>query len=563
MQTAGEFGSTGVRRTLDVEDYLNILRRQKGWLLGPLLAATVASCVIAFLRSDTYVSVASIRVVPPQVPEKFVPTNVSNRMSDRVNSMAQTILSRNTLTNIIHTYDLYGKDRAGLPMEDVIENMSKDIRIGQLRLLANTAAGAASGAQAFQISFQYHNRYVAQKVCRDLMSRFIDENIRQRSSQSQLTTQFLKEQLDQAKSELDGIEVKMTQFRMQNAGRLPEQLMSNVHSVNTLETRISVLNSSLARANQEKLMLDGELRQVREQIGRILKTPAAAAGGTARPVAAPDENLVRIEREIGQLEQLIERMLETYKPTYPDVQRLETRLIAARKERERLLRKQMVLPDAAVSGSTPLPPMDAARIKELAELETTANRLQNLIRTKELEAETFIRQIADADRRMQEIQGRIESGPIGEQQFQMLMRDRELAKQRYDDLNRKVAESEIATDLESRKQGETLEVLDLPSLPESPSAPNRPLIIVMGSVIGLVIGTAILGLREMRDTSLKTLKDISALTGMNILGTVPLLENDFVVRRRRHMAWLGWSGALLLSVVVVSGSIYHYYATRL
>ena len=69
------------------------------------------------------------------------------------------------------------------------------------------------------------------------------------------------------------------------------------------------------------------------------------------------------------------------------------------------------------------------------------------------------------------------------------------------------------------------------------------------------LGLVIAGAREMKDTSLKNLKDVRAYTQMAILGSVPLLENDFVVRRRRRMAWLGWTTACLAAAVVMSGSV--------
>jgi len=88
----------------------------------------------------------------------------------------------------------------------------------------------------------------------------------------------------------------------------------------------------------------------------------------------------------------------------------------------------------------------------------------------------------------------------------------------------------------------------------------------MGAGLGLLLGLVIAGAREMKDTSLKNLKDVRAYTQIAILGSVPLLENDFVVRRRRRMAWLAWTTACLLAVVTMAGSVvyyyYFYYATK-
>ncbi|MEO8128031.1 MAG: Wzz/FepE/Etk N-terminal domain-containing protein, partial [Bryobacteraceae bacterium] len=84
---------------MDLEDYIDIIRRHKAWILGPAFCSLVIAVVVAFLWPDTFVSQAVIRVVPPQVPETYVPTNVNMEMSQRINSMAQTILSRGNLTN--------------------------------------------------------------------------------------------------------------------------------------------------------------------------------------------------------------------------------------------------------------------------------------------------------------------------------------------------------------------------------------------------------------------------------------------------------------------------------
>ena len=62
-----------------------------------------------------------------------------------------------------------------------------------------------------------------------------------------------------------------------------------------------------------------------------------------------------------------------------------------------------------------------------------------------------------------------------------------------------------------------------------------------------------------RDSSLKNLKDVRAYTQLNILGSIPLLENDLVVRRRRRLGWLAWSTATIVGIMIMSGSMYYYY----
>lgn len=333
MQPVIDSSYTSVRRrTMDVEDYIDVLRRHKAWILGPVFGALVLAVVVAFLWPDTYVSSAVIRVVPPQVPETYVPTNINVEMTQRINTMAQTILSRGNLTNIINTFNLYPRERQrGRPMEDIVEDMKKDIRIGNVVNLAQNQQ--QRGASAFSISFSYENRIMAQKVTADLISRFISENTRDRTTQSILTTQFLKDQWDSARKELETIEDRLAAFRTQNAGRLPDQVQSNWTQASALENRVANLNGAISRTNQEKMLLETELRTSKNQLAALTPPPdAVAAQGRNEQIGVAD-------RDIATLETQLAVMRERYRDGYPDVQRIKSLLEVRKRERAELLKE--------------------------------------------------------------------------------------------------------------------------------------------------------------------------------------------------------------------------------
>ena len=180
------------RRTLDMEDYIDVVRRHRAWMLGPVFAALVISVVVAFLWPDTYISSAMIRVTPSQVSERMAPQVINAEMSQRVSSMANEILSRTALTNIINSLQLYPRDRKRLPNEDVVEMMRRDIKIGGVGLLATQQSERIN---AFRISFAYSDRLLAQKVCQELVSKFIDANLRTQQTQTTSADDFFNEQL--------------------------------------------------------------------------------------------------------------------------------------------------------------------------------------------------------------------------------------------------------------------------------------------------------------------------------------------------------------------------------
>ena len=345
----------------------------------------------------------------------------------------------------------------------------------------------------------------------------------------------------------------------------------NMGQISSLEARLTALNASVSRANQEKLTIEGQIRALREKYSAIASRPAAMASSSAASGANPedpavDRTLELMNGQIAQLERALQQMLEVYKESFPDVQRLKTRLDTLKRERESYLASRLAAPalsgaPSSAGGQTDRPAA-APKPAMLIEIETDIARLQGQLRARELEAENGLREIAEVERRQKEIQSRLDSGPVGIQEYELLLRDRELIKTRYDELNKKLNDSTVATELEGRKQGETLEVLDLPSLPESPTAPNRTAIILAGLVAGLALGMGLVVFREAKDGSLKNLKDVRAYTRFAILGSFPLLENDLVIRRRKRIAWIGWSTAILLALALVSFSIYYHYSTR-
>ena len=134
------------------------------------------------------------------------------------------------------------------------------------------------------------------------------------------------------------------------------------------------------------------------------------------------------------------------------------------------------------------------------------------------------------------------------------------ATEKFQELLNKQELTEQNGALLERKLGENLEVLDPPSLPTQPAKPNRWMIVGAGAAIGFILGIALAGVQEAKDTSLKNLKDVRAYTNLPVLSSIPLLENTMLVRRKRRIAYLGWSAALIVGMVAISASLYYYYS---
>jgi uncharacterized protein involved in exopolysaccharide biosynthesis len=544
MAAAQNFISV-TRRPPDIEDYIDMLRRYRSWLIGPMFCGLVVAVVVAFLWPDTYVSSAVLRITPQQISDRLVPTVVNMQMQQRLQQMQQEILSRGSLTELINrpALDLYRKEKARYPMEDIVT----DMRTKYIKL--QTVEVGRGGASAFTISFSYPDRFKAQAVVRELVTKFTEQNVRVQSDNAKLTTQFLGDEMEQA----------VMEFKMKNMGRLPEQFQANVAQANTYQMTVSQANEAVSRLQQQKLQLETQIQNNNTNINyyNSILEDQTTVGGQSQ---VRNEKLNQLNQRIMNLQSEIAALQEQLTPNHPTIRRAQASLTAMEKQRQEAEKEDLERQAAAPpSGPVVKRTVNQQAFKAVQDLAASNNVLKTEMQNLNLQMDEKLKQIQELNRMIANYQSRVEGSPQLEGQYIALTRDLSLAKQSYEDLHRKSEVSETAKDLEEHKAGENLEVLDNASDPQTPSEPNRPQMAAMGAGIGLMLGIVLAGAKEMKNTSLKNLKDVRAYTNLPVLSSIPLLENALLVRRKRRLLWLAWSSAIIFGSIAMSAAAYYYY----
>ena len=550
------------RRALDVEDYIDIVRRHASWILGPIFAGLVISCVSAFMIPNLYVSRAVMRISPAQISESIVPSTVTQQMNERIGQLQQDILSRNSLSELIQrpALDLYHKERETKPLEDIIEGMrAHDIRIA----IIGISGQGSHPATAFQIEYASGNRFKAQAVVQALVARFTESMVALQGTQGQVTTDFLKDELVLAKGELTRLDTDLTNFRIQNAGHLPEELQVNIQALNGLQQQMGAVNDSLNRLSEEKLTLETNLQTLKMQRDTYAGM-VTASQETSAAAKIQNERLAQLNREINDTEVQLMQLQQMFTDSYPNIRNAKKQLELKKRERDELqLREdqEALKPKPVVVAKKPaVNPMLQERMNEI---QGSIDMVNTQLRNKESERLQRLRAVDDINKSMATYQNRISQVPTNQQKYVALAREHELASQRYQDLQRKESAATTYQNVGKRKAGENLEVLDNASLPESPVAPNRWLITGIGVGVGALVGVFLTGVMEMRNASLKNLKDVRAYTNLPILSSIPLLENDLLVRRKRRLVYVGWAASIILGIVAMSGSMYYHFFLKL
>jgi polysaccharide biosynthesis transport protein len=526
------------RRSYDFEDYIDILRRNIAWLIAPAFAGLVIATVVAFLinRQDTYVSWANIRVTPQTISTDLYKVVTTQDVADRINGMAQQILSREALRGIITQYGLYPKLVKSEPMEDVIDKVRGSVGF---RISEGVMAGGRSLPQ-LTLSFAYTDKYTAQAVCQELVTRFMNASNTDISQAQQSAHTFVTDEYNLAKQQLDAAEKKLEDFRRANAGRLPEEAQMNISQMNALQGQLTQLNEAMNRINQQKMVLDSQLSMAKDRLAAV-KSPA---------VMMHNEKVNDLNRQIESLETSITEMKGRYTEDFPGLQNAQDHLAFLKKQRDAAL-KEKVADDN--KGYDP-----ATATSERMNVQDTIASITTQMKALNMEAAQYRRDMANINRTLAQYQARLQN-TAGEKEYEDLIRDRDVAKAHFFDLENKRQLSTASIHIEERKQGQTLEVIDQASLPTAPVAPKRGTMLPMGVVAGLALGVVIVAIREVKDTSLKTLKDARVYTQLPILGSVPLLENDVVVQRRKQVMWVSWATATVAGLAIMAVSIGRYY----
>ena len=99
--------------------------------------------------------------------------------------------------------------------------------------------------------------------------------------------------------------------------------------------------------------------------------------------------------------------------------------------------------------------------------------------------------------------------PTREAELIELNRDYTTLDATYKSLLKKKEDSQLAANVERRQIGETFRIIDPASLPERPFNQMRRLQVILGGALGgLVLGLAMVGFLEFRDSSFKSEEDV-------------------------------------------------------
>ena len=486
-------------RQLGFDDYIEILRKRWWIILVPALLGCAGVYMYSLRLADQYTSHTLVLVEEQKVPENYVKSVDTGDIGERLGTMQEQILSRTRLTPIIEKFGLFKNQKGKISTEDMVDSLRKSILIVPIKSLVTTREGELPG---FSVSFTANDAHLAQQVCAEITSMFIEESLRLQEQRSVGTTEFLKSTLDQAKQSLDAQDQKLADFQRKYVGSLPGNEQTDMNMVTAFSSQLDAVTSQLNRAQQDRAYMESLLAQ---QLS-AWQTSQKTSGG----IGEPHEDALEIQ--LADLESQLVSLKARYTADHPDVVKLEGSIAALKKrieDNQAHVKDKTPQTTVEATSKTPEPPA-------IQQLRFQIHQEDVLIKEKTSEQARLRGQLGLA-------QGRLSMTPAVEKEYKEITRDYQTALQFYNDTLAKENQSEMATSLERKQQGAQFTVMDAANLPERPSFPNRPAFAGAGLGGGLALGLGLTLLLEFRDKTLRTENDIEHFLGLPTLALVPVI----------------------------------------
>ncbi len=518
---------------LHLSDYLPVWRRRKVQVMVPAIVIFLVSVGLAFGIPPLYRSTATILIEQLEIPETLIGTTITDFANERIKTISWRIMTRDNLRQIVEKSDLYAEKRQTQEIDDVVEAMRENIEVEtetpgkESRIARSTKASIP-----FNVSFFADTPEVARSVAGELVSLYLNENLKKRGKKTaEVASGFLVQEQQRLAQHVPRLEAELAAHKERNVGRLPELMRLNLQQMERIERDLEETERQIFKAEERKIYLESKLAELEPTTG---SSPAARLRElqtqylSASALYAPDHpDLVRMRREIELLKKGVggvnerDAIIQQLTTTRAELEAAHQKYLANHPDIIRLTKSVETLTEA-LENTSEAPKTDVSVKPDnpaYISVETELNAVKLSLKAAQGKRRRTKARFADYERRLAEM-------PRVEQAGLALKREYDDTVKKHKEITKKLLELELAEELEWEQKGERYSLLESPELPRKPAKPNRPAIVLLGFVLSLGAGIAYASFVEYMDRTIRGSKSVSTLLGAPPLAVIPNIQAE-------------------------------------
>jgi capsular exopolysaccharide synthesis family protein len=313
------------------------------------------------------------------------------------------------------------------------------------------------------VTFESKDPKLAAKIINAHAEAFIEQNFQYKWEATQKASQFLKQQSESLKGNLENAEDRLQAYSREN------QILFTEQGRNTATEKLQQLEEEYTKAVADRVLKESYDKLVR------------AGNIDALPTLVNNQLLASLSTQLAELEREESDLAVTFSPEYPSRKRKRSQI---------------------------------ERIKE-----AIANERQRGVRTVQADYQAALDRelaFAQAVEQQRDVVNKLNEGII---QYNIIKREVDSDKQLYEGLLTRLNEAGVSADL----RASNIRVVDTAEIPDKPVKPSRLLNFALSLVFGLMTGVGLALVQHYMDDTVKTVEDIEQYLGLPTLGIVPRL----------------------------------------
>lgn len=521
-----------------LREYISVIKRHKGKMLLTGLLILLMSIGIAVFLPPTYTSTATILIEQPIISNDLVDSTISSYAEQQVQRIRQRVLSRPNLRRIIDKFQLYRNRLDSDPWSKILVDMEDAISVEMISAdVLDPHSGRPSKATiAFQVAFSHKVPAVSQRVTNELVSLFLQENLKERTESAAEASDFFEREANKLRQHMEELDSKLLSLKKEHGESLPEFQHQNTRLLEQAYQRLEDINSQYNKAYERKIFLQSQLAQI-------------------SPYSTSTSNVVLDDRtRLKMLQVEYSNLLSRYSPNHPDVIKVKTEIEALGSKADgadnhqtlNLVLKEKKTELAKLKENYSSEHPDIIRlVKEIQNIETQVASLpvqtlqssnltdadnpayiqtQAQLKSSELELLALDKSRKEQLSRITDYEQRLRVTPDVERQYNELMRNYNSTKSKYEQIQSKLISVNLAESVEKSRKGERYVMSEPPELPEEPSKPNRKAIVAIGLLLSVAAAIAVAILAESLDQGIYGARQLAAVSGEAPLSIIPYME---------------------------------------
>ncbi|HSM50069.1 MAG TPA: GumC family protein [Thermoanaerobaculia bacterium] len=336
------------------------------------------------------------------------------------------------------------------------------------RLLGGLEVRPVGQTQMVEISYRSTNPDLAARIANGVAETYIDWGIENRSNLAGKTSVFLGAQIETLKQEIQDKENQALAYSKR------ADIVTLDTGGNVVLSRLQALNSDYTRAVSDRIGKGAALKELE------IASPEIAAEILDDPI------VVQLRGEVVSMERDYAAKLSTFKPEWPAMVELKSRIDQARRN---------LLPAAREA---------LAKAREAARSEYQGA----LRREQALSSEINALKIENRE---------VNSASI---EYNNLRLEIDTRRQLLDEMLRKQSETDVSSRLQATRES-NVRVVDRALVPGGPFRPSLRRNVTLSGGVGLMLGFGLVLLLHYMDRTIKTTEEVERQLGVPVLAVIP------------------------------------------